>query len=292
VALLTFLFAAVAATPARDIDLVRARVPGAPSFAGSPLPPAAPRPATRLILVSSRPVKPTDTEQAWQARNGLDAIRLEAPNSDDTLGGNSLSDVPRDFRGAPLQQAIIQPRGAALLVYGAGPASTSAGGGRFVFRFDPTNRSIRYGFDFDRFAYPTQQERQYDTNGFGFTRQGVLWAEEQNGILYVATAYNGYARESNGRNAYVTAVRVADGRIIWRSPPLVASANNFLMRGDVIVCGYGFTDEKDFLYVLDRRTGRIVQRVALKSAPEHLRLKGDRVYVRCYDMDYVFRLKG
>jgi hypothetical protein len=46
------------------------------------------------------------------------------------------------------------------------------------------------------------------------------------------------------------------------------------------------------LYVLDRRTGRIVQRVALKSAPEHLRLKGDRVYVRCYDMDYVFRLKG
>lgn len=272
--------------PASDIEQAPVTLLPLPSFAGNPRPPLSPPLQTRLALVSQRPNKVTD-EQAWLARNNLQMPLYEAPNANNNLGGNSRNFVPPDFRGAPLQQAITQPNGA-LLVYGAGE---SGSGGRYVFGFDAKNSTIRYGFDFDRFAYPTAPDRKSDRNGFGFTRQDVTWAEEQNGVLYVATGYDGYARESNSRNAYLSAVNVSDGRLLWRSPPLVANARTFLVSGDVIVCGYGFTKEKDTLFLLDRRTGRIVQRVPLKSAPEIiLKGKGDRIHVRAYDTNYVFRL--
>ncbi len=286
---LSLIFTAAPPQPASDIEEAPVVLLPPPSFAGSPRLPVRPPLQTRLVLVSERPNKVTD-EPAWFTRNGLQMPLYESPNANNNRGDNARNAVvlPPDFRGAPLQQTIIPAEGGALLIYGAGEFGT---GGRYVFGFDPKNSTIRYGFDFDRFAYPTAADRKTDRNGIGFTRQNVTWAEEQNGVLYVATGYNGYARESNNRNAYLTAVNIADGRILWRSPPLVASARNFLVTGDVIVSGYGFTKEKDTLFLLDRRTGRIVQRVSLKSAAEIiLKGKADRIHVRCYDTDYVFRL--
>jgi hypothetical protein len=70
----------------------------------------------------------------------------------------------------------------------------------------------------------------------------------------------------------------------------VAGASNFIVRDRVIVTGYGFTSEPDFLYLLDRRDGSVVQRVRLRSAPEWILARGDRLYVRCYDTNYVFEL--
>lgn len=247
---------------------------------------------TRLTRVASRPDN-SASEQAWRARNSLETLLFEAPNGNNNLGGNSRNYVPPVYENASLEQAIIQPRtgssSGALLLYGASEAR--GGGGRYVFGFNPQDSSFNYGFDFDRFAYRTAAERKTDTGGHGFTRQVVTWAEERGGVLYVSTAYNGYARESAGRNAYVSAVRISDGRLLWRSRALVANAQNFLVLGDVLVCGYGFSDEKDFLYLLDRRTGRIMQQLPVRSAPEWILRSGKTglVHVKCYDANYVFR---
>ncbi|HEX4746940.1 MAG TPA: hypothetical protein VFU99_08670, partial [Gaiellaceae bacterium] len=99
-----------------------------------------------------------------------------------------------------------------------------------------------------------------------------------------------YATQTDGRNAYVSAVDVARKRTLWRSPALVANARTFVVVGDWIVAGYGFTAEPDFLYVLHRRTGGVLDRLPVPSAPEIVKFRGDRLHVRTYDRQLVVRI--
>jgi hypothetical protein len=78
--------------------------------------------------------------------------------------------------------------------------------------------------------------------------------------------------------------------VLWRSRPLVANAASFIVVGDVLITGYGFTAEPDFLYLLNRRSGAVIQTIPLRSGPEYLALKKDVLLVRTYNTDAVFRL--
>lgn len=90
----------------------------------------------------------------------------------------------------------------------------------------------------------------------------------------------------------MSAIDVARKRTLWRSPALVANARTFVVTGDLIVSGYGFTREPDFLYLLDRRTGKVLDRLELPTAPEVIRLRDGRLHVRTYDHDVVARIAG
>src|SRR5207244_10516734 len=114
----------------------------------------------------------------------------------------------------------------------------------------------RYSFDFRRYAYapvtaPGERE---------FVRQEIVWAAEAGGVLYVENAHSTYARSSGNRNAYVTAIDVKTRKVRWRSPALVANARTFVLLGSVLVTGYGFTSEPDYLFLLDRKPGEPVDR--------------------------------
>ncbi len=45
--------------------------------------------------------------------------------------------------------------------------------------------------------------------------------------------------------------------------------------GDAIISGYGFTAEDDFIYILNRHTGRTIERVPVSTAPDFLCAAGD-----------------
>jgi hypothetical protein len=45
-----------------------------------------------------------------------------------------------------------------------------------------------------------------------------------------------------------------------------------------------------FLYLLDRGTGRVLDRLAVPSAPEIVKLRGGRLHVRTYDRQLVARI--
>jgi hypothetical protein len=81
-------------------------------------------------------------------------------------------------------------------------------------------------------------------------------------------------------------------RTLSRSPALVANARTFVLDGGYIISRYGFTAEPDFLYLLDRRTGRVLDRLELPSAPELIRRRGNRLYVRTYDHAIVAQTIG
>ena len=111
-------------------------------------------------------------------------------------------------------------------------------------------------------------------------------------VLYVETTHLTYARSSYGQNAYITAIDLNTERAVWRSSPLVANARNFLVTPRYLVSGYGFTNEPDYLFALDRRTGKSVGFLNLPSAPETIAWQSGQIRVRTYDHVVIVRLKG
>lgn len=118
-----------------------------------------------------------------------------------------------------------------------------------------------------------------------------MWAAVEGDVLYLSFGHRTYAASSKGANAYISAIDLKTGELLWRSAPLVSNAANFVIRGGHILAGYGFTAEPDYLFVLDRATGKTVSRTKVKSGPDYLFVQGDRLLVRCYDYDYVFELR-
>lgn len=174
--------------------------------------------------------------------------------------------APKRFRGTELQLGIRQQPGRLFLVYG----------GRYLL----TATSQRPAFDFVSFLRPPN----------GAWLEELTWAREADGVLYVEHTHLTYASATRGRNAYISAIDAGTGTLRWRSRALVANARTFVVAGDLIVSGYGFTAEPDFLYLLDRRSGRVLHRLPVPSAPEVIELRGNRLYVRTYDRDVIARI--
>jgi len=148
--------------------------------------------------------------------------------------------------------------------------------------------SPRWSFDFRNYASPPRIAPGEEE----FVYEQVLWAREAPGVLYVANAHQTYAKSSYGRNAYVGAIDPKKKRLLWRSPALVANADNFVLLNGTIVSGYGFTAEPDYLYALDAKTGKVKGRILLPSAPQTIARHGNELTVTTYDHRLVVRVTG
>src|SRR5262249_1678420 len=150
-------------------------------------------------------------------------------------------------------RTIDQP-GRTLALYGRDGASA-----RYLLAY--SGKRVLYGFDFKNYVWPPHIRRGERE----FVYEEVEWAHEAAGVLYVENAHLTYARSSYGQNAYITAIDTKTGKRLWRSKALVANARTFLVTPRYLMTGYGFTAEDDWLYLLDRKTGRVVERLALPS---------------------------
>lgn len=201
-----------------------------------------------------------------RARLALVSSRYRSPASLPPPLPRPPAFAPMRFRGAELQFAIRQAGGHLFLVYGD----------RYLVRAS----SQSYAFDFVNFVRPPN----------GAWNEEVTWARQIDRILYVEHTHLTYASATRGRNAYISAIDLDARKTLWRSPALVANARTFVVTGNLIVAGYGFTAEDDYLYLLDRRTGRVLNRLRVPSAPEVIKLRGDRLHVRTYDRQVVARI--
>jgi hypothetical protein len=111
-------------------------------------------------------------------------------------------------------------------------------------------------------------------------------------LLLVQLSYNGYASRSGGRNGYLAVYEIDSGRLRWMSPALSANANNFVVIGDSVITGYGFTAERDYLFNYDLKSGALLQKLPLRSAPNLFAVRDQRLFLRAYDMDYEFEISG
>ena len=197
---------------------------------------------------------------------------------DPSLSGSATILLP-DFRvpgtlvDQPFRMTFLQP-GTTLVLYGTG----------VLAGFGPRG-GMKYAYDLRSFGFPPKSlvSRAYGP-------QEVVWARHVGRLLVVQTNHLGYASDSGGRNGYLTGIDLDRGKVRWRSRALVANADNFVVARGLIVSGYGFTAEKDWLYLVDPTNGRVRDRLALPSMAEHISVQGDRIVVRCYDAVVVARL--
>jgi hypothetical protein len=237
-------------------------------------------PALEVQLGSAEPNLITDTT-AWLQKHQVSLPTYEVPNPLRNIPGNLPPGIEPKIGDRLLVKAIQGQ--STLLLYGP-----DYSGGTALYGYDENQQTYLFGFDFS--AY--QLAPQNDPADLDFVDQTVQWAEQDGNILYVSHGHNTYARSSRGMNAYITAIDLISQKPLWTSQPLVSNTSNFLVLEEIIITGYGFTDEPDFLYFLDKKSGQVLKEIPLETSPELIFRKGDRLLVRGYDTDYEFtRLK-
>lgn len=80
----------------------------------------------------------------------------------------------------------------------------------------------------------------------------------------------------------------ASGALQWSSDEATSGAQSFELTRDHVVTGDGDTNKADAIFLIDAATGKTLQKEKIATAPSYLVLKGSELFVRSYDMDYVF----
>jgi len=219
----------------------------------------------KLVQVSAQRNKIVDTDE-WFKRNGLELPVQKTQ-------GNPPAPIQPTVAQHGIRRLIRMPD-ARIGLYQTHAVLYPSSGGTFELDLRPHFEPILKAWA-DKFQ----------------TDPEVRWAWMDASVLYVSIFHMTYAKSSRGQNGFILAFEVPSGKLLWKSAPLVCNSQNFLVHGGAILTGYGFTAEPDFLYVLHRATGKTVTKLPLSSGPEFLMLKGDQLFVRTYNMDYVFRLQ-
>jgi len=234
-------------------------------------------PAPTLTKVSQKKNKITDALE-WFEKNGLQ------------IAGHKPMKVPTrpvaqfpglETSGSDKLHYALEHGDHTILMYGADFASMT-----MLFLLDK-DQKVRAQFDFSTFVKPPEVEAGKEQ----LVQMEVYWAQKVGDILYASTGHHTYAKSSKGKNAFISAIDADNGLLRWQTDPLVCNTKNFVIHGSYIICGYGVTDEPNFLYVISRADGKTVSKIPLESGPQYLVMKGNQLFVRAYDTDYVFDVK-
>ncbi|MCM1087598.1 MAG: hypothetical protein NC419_05535 [Muribaculaceae bacterium] len=122
-----------------------------------------------------------------------------------------------------------------------------------------------------------------------FVEQKIWWVQSVDNVLYVAIGHYTYT-ESCPHTGYLVAIDLEDMHVIWKSEPCVTNGQTFEIIRDTIVCGYGFTSEPDYLNLVNRLDGSVIEKIPIKSMADYIIRKGDVLYVRTYNTNYTFRI--
>lgn len=113
-------------------------------------------------------------------------------------------------------------------------------------------------------------------------------ARLENGIFYGASVMNGYAQPDT---CFMFAYDLENNKLLWRSGDQTCNTMNFIVKKDVIICGYGFTSEKDYLYQLNLHTGEVIASLELKKQPDLLVPQDNMLYVHTYSYNYTIEMQ-
>ena len=107
-------------------------------------------------------------------------------------------------------------------------------------------------------------------------------------IFYGISVTNGYAQPDS---CFMFAYDLENNKLLWRSGDQTCNIMNFIVKKDVIICGYGFTSEKDYLYQLNLHTGEVIASLELKKQPDLLVPQDNMLYVHTYSYNYTIEMQ-
>ncbi len=157
--------------------------------------------------------------------------------------------------------------------------------GYMLLVYDKESDEALYCLDFSEYRYASV----YKKEDKDFIEQRIWWAQAIDNVLYVAIGHNTYT-ESSPYTGYLTAIDMNDWQVIWKSAPCISNARMFSVIGETIVSGYGFTSEPDYLYLVNRYNGEVLEQIPIKSMADYIIEKEDKLYVRTYNTNYEFQI--
>jgi hypothetical protein len=80
--------------------------------------------------------------------------------------------------------------------------------------------------------------------------------------VWLSLSFNGYTREFPRGGNRIVALDLCEGRVVWQSKD-ATSNGGLLLLGDYLLSPFGFTSERRFVFVLDARSGSVVQKLGV-----------------------------
>lgn len=246
-----------------------------------------PQDATRIYAPAHQPGEhfatttrpPLDVQLRVIANDENDVIDIDSWLEENPVGtfAGSVPTMPSSFDGSQFMFLTFGGRG--LFAYGDGQSVDL-----LLYRNERTDSLFA--------MHLAELDAMYTT---------IRHAEQHEGVVYLNYANPMSAEANEGDNGYVVAIDATEGSLLWRSEPLRANSYNFIVLGDVLLSGYGFTDEPDYIYAIDRRTGRVIEELRVPTMAEYFSLRETReldggqivyeVAVRTYNRDLVIELR-
>jgi len=165
-------------------------------------------------------------------------------------------------------------------------AENDGDNGRLFLNVSYSGGGVYGGYNFEEFIDPPDRGESLFAD---MAEQEIKYARFVDDILYVSMGHRTYASASP-HTSYMMAISES-GEVLWKSEDQVCGSNNFVIAGDSIICGYGFTDEPDYIYVLNRENGKVQDRIKVKTSPYYFIPVGEgELYVLTYDTVYLYQM--
>lgn len=99
-----------------------------------------------------------------------------------------------------------------------------------------------------------------------------------NGRFYFNMACPSYSKLFGGQCSRLYCLDAKKGKIVWQTDYLISN-DIIVLNDNFIVCTYGFTDERDFVYLLDKKSGDVTCRMSLDKKSEYVEVKDNQLFV-------------
>lgn len=106
-----------------------------------------------------------------------------------------------------------------------------------------------------------------------------------NNLLFFNMACPSYSSEIGGKGSKLFCYHVGKEEMVWSTPYL--TSNDILIFNDKYVfCSYGFTREKDYIFMIDKFTGKIYSKLPVASDVEYIEIQKKNGKELLYAIDY------
>lgn len=103
--------------------------------------------------------------------------------------------------------------------------------------------------------------------------------------LFFNMACPSYSSQIDGKGSKLFCYDVENEKMIWSTPYL--TSNDILIFNDKYVfCSYGFTREKDYIFMLDKFTGKIYSKLPVATSIQYMEIKQKGGHDLLYASDY------
>jgi hypothetical protein len=111
------------------------------------------------------------------------------------------------------------------------------------------------------------------------------------GHIYFNQACVSYSNEQGGYCSYLFSYNIKNKSLDWKTNRLTSNGI-FLVEKDYIISGYGFTQEKDYIFLINRKNGQLIDKYLINSDPQYMEMHDGNLFVVDYNGNvYTFKVE-